>query len=41
MTLRPIKGLPAQPVELHLLGSREARNPALRTVFDTVSRSTD
>jgi DNA-binding transcriptional LysR family regulator len=34
VTLRPIAGLPAQPVELHLLWSRENRNPALRTVID-------
>jgi DNA-binding transcriptional LysR family regulator len=34
VTLRPIEGLPAQPVELHLLWSRENRNPALHTVLD-------
>jgi DNA-binding transcriptional LysR family regulator len=32
--LRSIEGLPAQPVELHLLWGRETRNPALRTVLD-------
>ena len=34
VTLRPIEGLPAQPVELHLLWGREASNPALHTVLD-------
>ena len=34
VTLRSIDGLPAQPVELHLLWGRETRNPALRTVLD-------
>jgi DNA-binding transcriptional LysR family regulator len=34
VTLRSIEGLPAQPVELHLLWGRDSRNPALRTVLD-------
>jgi hypothetical protein len=34
VTFRSIEGLPAQPVELHLLWGRENRNPALRTVLD-------
>ena len=34
VTLRSIDGQPAQPVELHLLWSRESRNPALYTVLD-------
>ena len=34
VTLRSIEGLPAQPVELHLLWRRDARNPALHTVLD-------
>jgi DNA-binding transcriptional LysR family regulator len=34
VTLRSIDGLPGQPVELHLLWRREARNPALHTVLD-------
>jgi DNA-binding transcriptional LysR family regulator len=34
VTLRSIEGLPAQPVELHLLWGRETRNPALHTVLD-------
>jgi DNA-binding transcriptional LysR family regulator len=34
VTLRSIDGLPANPVELHLLWSREARNPALYAVLD-------
>jgi DNA-binding transcriptional LysR family regulator len=34
VTLHSIEGLPAQPVELHLLWGRENRNPALHTVLD-------
>jgi DNA-binding transcriptional LysR family regulator len=34
VTLRSIEGLPARPVELHLLWARDARNPALHTVLD-------
>jgi DNA-binding transcriptional LysR family regulator len=34
VTLRSIEGLPAHPVELHLLWGREARNPALHAVLD-------
>jgi DNA-binding transcriptional LysR family regulator len=34
VTLRSIEGMPAQPVELHLLWGRETRNPALHTVLD-------
>ena len=34
VTLRSIDGQPARPVELHLLWSRESRNPALYTVLD-------
>ena len=34
VTLRSIEDLPAQPVELHLLWGREARNPALHAVLD-------
>jgi DNA-binding transcriptional LysR family regulator len=34
VTLRSIDGLPAKPVELHLLWVRDARNPALHTVLD-------
>lgn len=30
----PSEGLPAQPIELHLLWGRETRNPALHTVLD-------
>lgn len=35
--LRLIEGLPEQPVELHLLWSRENRNPALRSVLECAS----
>jgi DNA-binding transcriptional LysR family regulator len=34
VTLRSIEGVPAQPVELHVLWVRETRNPALHTVLD-------
>ncbi len=34
----PIRGLPAKPVELHLLWSRGARNPALPTVLRSLRR---
>ena len=34
VTLRSIEGLPAQPVVLHLLWGRDARNPALHAVLD-------
>jgi DNA-binding transcriptional LysR family regulator len=34
VTLRSIEGMPTQPVELHLLWTRETRNPALLTVLD-------
>ena len=34
VTLRSIDGQPNRPVELHLLWSRESRNPALYTVLD-------
>lgn len=30
----PLAGVPSEPVELHLLWLREARNPALRTVLE-------
>jgi DNA-binding transcriptional LysR family regulator len=33
VALRSIEGMPAQPVELHLLWGRETRNPALHTVL--------
>jgi DNA-binding transcriptional LysR family regulator len=39
VTLRPIEGLPAQPVELHLLWGRENRNPALHTVLDCLAHA--
>ena len=39
VTLRPIQGLPAQPVELHLLWGRDNRNPALRAVLDCVRQA--
>jgi DNA-binding transcriptional LysR family regulator len=39
VTFRSIEGLPAQPVELHLLWGREARNPALHRVLDCLSRA--
>jgi DNA-binding transcriptional LysR family regulator len=38
VTLHPIEGLSAEPVELHLLWDREARNPALHTVLDCLSQ---
>lgn len=38
VTLRSIQGLPAQPVELHLLWARDNRNPALHTVLDCLRR---
>jgi DNA-binding transcriptional LysR family regulator len=34
VTLLSIEGMPAKPVELHLLWTRETRNPALLTVLD-------
>ena len=34
VTLRSIEGVPAQPVELHLLWAGETRNPALHKVLD-------
>jgi DNA-binding transcriptional LysR family regulator len=34
VTLRSIEGVPAQPVELHLLWAGETRNPALQKVLD-------
>jgi DNA-binding transcriptional LysR family regulator len=37
--LRSIEGLPAEPVELHLLWNPENRNPALRAVLDCLSRT--
>jgi DNA-binding transcriptional LysR family regulator len=39
VTFRSIEGLPAQPVELHLLWGREARNPAPHRVLDCLSRA--
>jgi DNA-binding transcriptional LysR family regulator len=39
VTLRPIEGLPAQPVELHLLWGRENRNPALHTVLECLAHA--
>lgn len=33
---RSLSGLPAEPVELHLLWARENRNPAVRSVVDCV-----
>ena len=35
----PLNGLPAHPVELHLLWLRESRNPALRAILDAVQRA--
>lgn len=35
----PLAGVPAEPVELHLLWLREARNPALHSVLETVAQS--
>ena len=34
VTFLPVKGVRARPVELHLLWSRDNRNPALHTVLD-------
>jgi len=34
----PIEGLPTEPVELHLLWLRDARNPALHTVLEGLQR---
>jgi DNA-binding transcriptional LysR family regulator len=39
VTLRSIEGLPAKPVELHLLWGREARNPALHAVLDCLRQA--
>jgi DNA-binding transcriptional LysR family regulator len=39
VTFRPIEGLTGQPVELHLIWGRDARNPALRTVLDCVGQA--
>ena len=39
VTLHSIQDLPAQPVELHLLWSRESRNPALQTVLDCLQHT--
>jgi DNA-binding transcriptional LysR family regulator len=39
VTLHSIDGQPAQPVELHLLWSRESRNPALYTVLDCLGHA--
>ncbi|HEY5848406.1 MAG TPA: LysR family transcriptional regulator [Microlunatus sp.] len=35
----PLAGLPPTPVELHLLWHREARNPALRAILETLRAS--
>jgi DNA-binding transcriptional LysR family regulator len=40
VTLRSIDGQPTRPVELHLLWSRESRNPALYTVLDCLRQAT-
>lgn len=37
----PLRGVPAEPVELHLLWLREATNPALRTVLEAVGDGPD
>ena len=34
VTFLPVKGVRVRPVELHLLWSRDNRNPALHTVLD-------
>lgn len=39
VALRSIEGLPAQPVELHLLWGRDNRNPALHAVLDHLSQT--
>jgi DNA-binding transcriptional LysR family regulator len=39
VTFRPIEGLAGQPVELHLIWGRDARNPALHTVLDCLGHA--
>jgi hypothetical protein len=37
----PLRGVPAEPVELHLLWLREATNPALGTVLEAIGDGPD